>query len=233
MNRTGIELCNLWHVLGGYRQLAIIVCCWMASSCVHSQISSDCEFDAAKQKEKSKELLQLVKDDQSDRDQPYDSIDWHLVSANDLSRRKKVAEIFAEGCFKVASDYASSAMIFQHSNTADHFYQAFVWANRAVGLGDKTQLWLTAASLDRYLVEIKHKQLFGTQFSKNEHDQWCIQQVEPSFPEGRRLEFLKKSLKDNISHVLRGLGVTTNSDAIKDCRPSLQPTPKGTVPGFW
>ena len=84
-------------------------------------------------------------------------MDWSKVTPRDLARRIKVASIFAEGCFKSAADYASAAMVFQHGTAADHFYQTFIWANKAVQLGDESQRWLTAAGLDRYLVALGQK----------------------------------------------------------------------------
>ena len=57
---------------------------------------------------------------------------------HDLIRRKRVGEIFGEGCFKTAKDYSAASLIFQHGDTPDHYYQA-LWANRAVELGDISQ----------------------------------------------------------------------------------------------
>ncbi len=39
----------------------------------------------------------------------FDSTDWTKVNPRDLQRRIQVATIFAEGCFKIAADYASAA----------------------------------------------------------------------------------------------------------------------------
>ena len=93
-----------------------------------------CEFSPKLQSEKSAELIKIAKEDQADRSGPYDSVDWNVVNPRDMRRRVQVAGIFAEGCFKVASDYASAAMVFQHGTTAGHYYQAFLWANEAVKL---------------------------------------------------------------------------------------------------
>jgi hypothetical protein len=192
-----------------------------------------CEFNTKLQAEKSAELRRLETEDQADRSGSFDQIDWSKVTPRDLQRRIAVAGIFAEGCFKTAGDYASAALIFQHGTTADHFYQTFIWANQAVKLGDESQRWLTAAGLDRYLVKTGQKQLFGTQFSKAASGNFCIQPVEPSFPEAIRLKYIGKSLSENTAMVLKALGASQSPQAIRDCEPYLKATPRRTVPGFW
>ena len=74
-------------------------------------------------------------------------------------------EILGEGCFKSAEDYAAASLIYQHGDSPDHFFQAFIWALRAVQLGDFQQKSLVAMTVDRYLISSGKKQLFGTQAS--------------------------------------------------------------------
>jgi len=213
----------------------VLVAWTLFVSCAHStsKLAQSCESNTSLQNEKSAELVKIAQEDQADRSGPYDLVDWNKVNPRDVQRRVKVAGIFAKGCFKNASDYASAAMVFQHGTNADHYYQAFIWANEAVKLGDDSQRWLTAAGLDRYLVKKGHKQLFGTQFSKDVAGRWCIQSVESSFPESRRIEYIKRNLKDSIAHTLKGIGGKQSSQAIRDCDPALKASPNGTVPGFW
>ncbi len=73
-----------------------------------------CHNDPEKQFMRSHELQEIVKADQADRQIPGSKIDWNKVSAADETRSKRVAEIFAEGCFKSAGDYAAAALVFQH-----------------------------------------------------------------------------------------------------------------------
>lgn len=115
----------------------------------------------------------------------------------------------------------------------EHFYQAFVWSNRAVKLGDLSQRWLLAASLDRYLVKIGQRQLFGTQLSKDEKGMWCIQPVEQTFPDTLRIDYAKYNVRDQISNTLKSMGSSQSSDDVKDCKPDLKSSPRGTVVGFW
>ena len=220
------------------RKSFLILTAWILafSGCSHSAVttgSETCELNPILQAEKSAELIKIVQEDQSDRKGSYDSVDWNQVNPRDLRRRAQVAAIFAEGCFKVASDYASAAMVFQHGVTADHYYQAFIWANEAVKRGDESQRWLTAAGLDRYLVKMGQKQLFGTQFSKDAGGNWCIQPVERSFPQSRRIAYIKRNLKDDTAFVLKGIGSKQSPRKTRDCTPALKASPRGTVPGFW
>jgi hypothetical protein len=204
--------------------------------CAHAQTAIQpvgCEANPKLQAAKSAELIKLAEEDQADRAGSYDSVDWNKVNPRDLQRRIQVATIFAEGCFKIASDYASAATIYQHGNTAGHYYQAFIWANEAVKLGDTSQVWWTAAALDRYLVKVGQRQLFGTQLSRNNSEKWCVQPVEPSFPDSLRLKYVKFSVKDQIARTLKGIGSTQSPEDVKDCEPPLSPSPKGSVPGFW
>lgn len=100
-------------------------------------------------------------------------------------------------------------------------------------LGETSQLWWTAAALDRYLVKIGQKQLFGTQLSRSNSEKWCLQPVEPTFPEALRIKYVKLSVKDQIARTLKGVRSTQSPEDVKNCGPSLSPSPKGSVPGFW
>ncbi len=222
------------------RWLVFILCLeiLLFVGCTHSKVTAsdvteDCKVNESIQNARSAELLQIVKEDQADRSGPVEAIDWKVINPRDIGRRIRVAAIFAQGCFKKASDYASAALVFQHGNSPDHFYQTFIWANEAVKLGDESQRWLMAAGIDRYLVRIGHKQLFGTQFTRPAGGKWCLQPVEPSFPKSLRLEYVKTTLKEEISHVLTAIEPNQSPQETKVCEPALKASPEGTVPGFW
>jgi hypothetical protein len=192
-------------------------------------------LDAPKlQAEKSAELQKLVSEDQQDREGNVNSIDWTKVSPRDLERRIQVADIFAEGCFKDAKDYAAAALVFQHGDTADQAFQAFVWAKRAVELGDVQQKQLMAEGLDRYLVRSGQKQLFGTQATKDAKNPcWCLEPTEESFSDQRRVKYTKKTLNDHLSWVKSLNERQTACAKTQFCNHKFKPSPTGTVPGFW
>lgn len=89
-------------------------------------------------------------------------------------------------------------------------------------------------ALDRYLVSINHKQLFGTQAIQSTLGScWCIQPIEDSFPQKLRDEY-----RGGTNAAYTGLAFLKILNAEKNCPTTycdikLQETPKGTVPGFW
>jgi hypothetical protein len=195
-----------------------------------------CKDDPARQKARSKELQEIVNADQGERVnfQTMTPNQMLAMSQNDEVRRKRVGEIFGEGCFKTAQDYAAAALVFQHGTTPDHFYQTFIWSKRGVELGDKKQERMMALGIDRYLVNTGHKQLFASQATKPEQTAeacWCLQPVEKSFPEARRKEIADKSMPETISWV-NSMNQGKNCPQT-ECVQDLKPTPAGTIPGFW
>ncbi len=156
------------------------------------------------------------------------------VVKRDTIRRRRVGEIFGEGCFQTAKDFAAAAIVFQHGIVSEHFFQAFIWTQRAVELGDSSQKRLMALALDRYLVTIGHKQLFASQAIKPDFKPetcWCLQPIEESFPDERRKEISGKS-RDEAYDWLKELNAG-NFCPIQECKTELKPSPQGTVPGFW
>jgi hypothetical protein len=200
----------------------------------HQYIDSRCSVNPEKQKARSKELHDMVISDQKDREnwQNLSDEEREIVMENDLNRRKQVGQILGEGCFKTTEDYAAASLIYQHGDVPDHYYQAFIWANRAVELGDIKQKGLVAVTIDRYLVNIGKKQLFGSQaYSDTQTPCACLQPVETSFPDSLRNEYSGMTLRDRYNW-LASLNQGKQCPNI-ECADPLQPSPKGTVPGFW
>lgn len=189
---------------------------------------------------RAKELQKILAADQSDDrkkmeehpERPLDMAKLEHMADHDRKRRERVGKFFAEGCLKDASDYAAAAMVYQHGNVPDHYYQAFVWAQRAVEHGDESQKHLVALAIDRYLVSTGRKQLFASQFSKNADSAClCMEPVEPSFPAGQREKFQKNTLADQLTWLQTTNGKAECPDSF--CRHELRETPAGSVPGFW
>jgi hypothetical protein len=150
-----------------------------------------CSMKPEIQNARSLELQKLYDEDQSDYRKdiaanpvvPIDMKKMEKMGTSDLIRRKRVGEILAEGCFKTASDYKNAAMIYQHGNSPDHFFQAYVWSKKAVELGNTKEKQAVAQAIDRYLVSTGHKQLFGSQLYKDATATcYCLQPTEESFP---------------------------------------------------
>ncbi len=208
---------------------------YFASTTVFSQSAFFCTPGSNEQKLRSKEIHQLYLADQADRERWFDKTNEEMVEVtkNDMVRRKRIGEIFGEGCFSSASDYHDAAMIYQHGDVSDHAYQAFIWAQRAVTLGMPSAKDLAALTLDRYLIDIGHKQLFGSQAfcSQLTNNCFCMQEVETTFPDAFRQEYAGFSLQDKINWV-KDLNKGKSCPQII-CPMKLKASPAGTVPGFW
>ena len=209
---------------------------------VSHQRTIPCRQDPARLDERSKELSEIVREDQADREGfgPKDTTktqeDFDRLIARDEIRRKRVGEIFGEGCFAKASDYAAAALVFQHGNTPDHFYQAFTWFKKAYEMGDKSQREWMAKSIDRYLSSTGHKPLFGGGFSKTAKPNGsfacsCLEPVEETFPDSLRREYGRKTQKENLE-LLKEYNAGHNCSN-RECDVKLKPTPKGSAPGIW
>ncbi|HWC15817.1 MAG TPA: hypothetical protein VG498_02340 [Terriglobales bacterium] len=70
----------------------------------------------------------------------------------------------AEGKIQTAKDYHYAAFIFHYGQEPSDYLYAHVLAVTAVNQGRHEGMWLSAASLDRYLVSMGQPQIFGTQF---------------------------------------------------------------------
>lgn len=215
-----------------------LILLFFISSCTSAQTGNyiPCSQDLRRLEARSKELAQIVKDDQHDRENFSSKTPEEMqeMVKHDVVRRKRVGEIFGEGCFSKAKDFAAAALVYQHGDVPEHFFQTFIWAKRAVELGDPTQKRMMALGIDRYLVNIGKKQLFGSQATKDgltAEACWCLQQVEESFPDHLRKSHTGKSLKEAMEWVQELNAGKSCPD--QQCTKELQSSPKGTVPGFW
>jgi hypothetical protein len=180
---------------------------------------------------RSKEIQEIVKADQLDRKSGTLPPDLLL---RDQKRRMRIGEIFGEGCLKSSADFSASALIYQHGTVPEHFFQTFLWSKRAIELGDPSQKRLMALGIDRFLVNIGKKQLFASQAFKISAlgSCWCLQPIEETFPESRRVEFMGQT-KDEAFKWVDQLNSGTNCEPAKECSTTLNSSPAGTVPGFW
>ena len=200
-----------------------------------SNYESLCSRDERVQLARSEELKEMVGADQNEREnfENMSEEEKFNLSKNDLKRRKRVGEIFGEGCFKTPEDYLSASLIYQHGDVLDHYFQAFVWANRALQLGDDTAKYLLALTIDRYLVSVGKKQLFGSQayWSSDLGECFCLQQTESTFPDAKRKDYSGITLSERYEWL-----ATLNEGkdcSIAECPINLEPTLIGSIPGFW
>jgi hypothetical protein len=100
------------------------------------------------------ELRRLYEEDQKDR----------TDEAGDARRRAQVRDLIRAGKVESGEDYYYAAFIFQHGQKPRDYLFAHVLAVTAVSKGFHGAVWLSAATLDRYLHSIRQPQVFGTQF---------------------------------------------------------------------
>jgi hypothetical protein len=181
----------------------------------------------------SAKIAQLRDADQAARKRMPTVAEWPAIQAADLQRCSRVSELFAAGCLTTASDYFTAALIFQHGTVPEHYLQTILFASRAVALGDASARSLMALGADRYLVNTKHKQLFGSQSYRTEASPcWCMPQVEPTFPDEQRVAYVGKTLEQQRERV-RSTNAGLGACAKVECDEDLQPSPQGSVPGVW
>ena len=120
-----------------------------------------CLLDEKIQAAASLEIQAIVAADQADR------VDYKKMDAatdqRDRMRRMRIGELFGAGCFRTAADFMAAALVFQHGEVPEHFFQAYIWSKRAMELGDESRSNLMALAIDRYLLNTGRKQLFGSQ----------------------------------------------------------------------
>lgn len=192
-----------------------------------------CLEDPERLAARSSELQEIVKADQLARQGAAESIDWNLLQRADEARAKRVAEIFAEGCFKTAQDYSAAAMVFQHGQVPDHYYQAYLWSKKAVELGDVSQKSMVASAVDRYLINLGYKQLFGAQYFRNPEGCRCIAEVESRFTDQQRLKISGESLQGRRGFLREGNKDKPSCEKVVFCSQGLKSPPKGILPGIW
>jgi hypothetical protein len=201
-------------------------------SCAHTPIKEayiPCRNRITKYNHFEKRLAIIYNADQEDRKSWFDSTIAN-INKRDANRRKELAKYFAEGCFKSANDFEKAALVFQHGNVPEHYYQAFIWAKMAVNLGSNTAYHLRNLAIDRYLVNSGYKQLFASQSIKQDNC-WCLYPIEPSFTDAQRLSHQGKNLAEQFSW-LHSLNDTTTCED-KECVMDLKPVKAGDFCEFW
>lgn len=121
------------------------------------------------------EVHQLYTQDQADRGVGGQSLPWEQMDVRDRTRRIRVHELLESNQLKTAENFHDAAFIYQHGHAPEDYLLAHVLAMVAVQKGDAKSLWISAATLDRYLQTIGQPQVFGTQY--NNHDDSPYTQV--------------------------------------------------------
>lgn len=112
----------------------------------------------------SSEVHQFYLEDQKDRGVGGESLPWDKIEPRDRRRRARIHELLSAGALETAEDFHDAAFIYQHGQIPDDYLLGHVLAVVAVQKGDAKSVWISAATLDRYLNSIGQPQIFGTQY---------------------------------------------------------------------
>jgi hypothetical protein len=113
--------------------------------------------------EDGKSILPKV---EADKRQTYD---WQEINRRDEERRKLTRSLMEQGKLQTGEDFYDAAFIFQHGQSPDDYLLAHVLATEAIARGQRSAIWISAATLDRYLQSLGQKQIFGTQYTDGKY----------------------------------------------------------------
>lgn len=109
------------------------------------------------------QMAALYAKDQQDRN--GQSVDWKAIGQRDASRREQTRQLLSQGQLRSGKDFEEAAFIYQHGNSSSDYLLGHTLAVIAVSKGDSSAVWISAATMDRYLQSIKQPQIYGTQFN--------------------------------------------------------------------
>ena len=122
-------------------------------------------------KSNNPEISKMFATDQAERKalenvstENYDSA-VDLINHNDVMRIIRLKDLHKNGEINTAVDYAHASLILQHGDSPLDYLLAHHFAVTAIALGHQAARWLSAATLDRYLLSISQPQLYGTQIT--------------------------------------------------------------------
>jgi len=143
------------------------------------------------------ELQKICDADQEDR-KPA-TMDWEAVSLRDEKRLARVKEIFTSGEVNTTQDLFNAALVLQHGTEPDDYLLSHELSVAALALSAKNHqaAWLAAASEDRFLMNLKRPQRFGTQFrSEGLNKPMLLHEVAPVVTDQLRKWMSTPSLAD-------------------------------------
>ena len=140
----------------------------------------------------------LYEADQADRQfaEPPSEADWAAISARDAERQTRVYELLKDDRLSAAEDFYHAAMILQHGDTPEDILVAHILATAAGFKGDERGSWLSAASLDRYLLRTRKPQRLGTQYVKSSTEDPFESDGSQPWSQGPYVRWLPDSIRE-------------------------------------
>ena len=117
------------------------------------------------------------------------------AAERDRERLKRVTALLDAGAARTADDFFHAAQVYNHGATAEDYLRAHVLAMLAASKGNKQALFLSAASLDRFLRAIGRPQVFGTQYTR-QGNMATMEPFDRSMSDALRTAFGVPSLKE-------------------------------------
>ena len=145
------------------------------------------------------ELHTLFEEDQADRRnwEHFNQDQLLQVRQRDVVRRQRVEELVGSETLHDPEDYFYAAMVFQHGETLEHYWQAHALAKRGAELGHHASRCLAAVAYDRWLLHQGKPQKYGTQYISKE-GRWVLYEVDPSTSDRQRAEWNVPPLKQSL-----------------------------------
>ena len=115
------------------------------------------------------ELTRIFSEDQRVRQPQPIGPNEAKITRTDADRLARVKEMLLHDQVHSTADYLHAALVLQHSLIASDYLVAHSLAVLCAADRDKTCLWLSAATLDRYLQSVGQPQIYGTQYVHFDH----------------------------------------------------------------
>ncbi len=139
------------------------------------------------------------------------AIDWSVVGPRDKQRRARIYALYDAGELRTGKDFQRAAMVLQHAEKPDEYLLAHEFCVVALSKGERDARWLAAATQDRFLMNIKRPQRFGTQYrSSGPAARLTLYEVGKGVTDGLRGELGVPSLaqarerEDQMNDMLKG-----------------------------
>ena len=159
LSAPGAATLSIFGMRGGPLPLAHVA----ADATVAAQWDPDRGYLVDSPVKSSEVMEELFTKDQSDRMGYFDQNSWQAVRDADAVRREATLKLLTDGSLHTGVDFERAAFIFQHGTQPSDYLLAHTLAVIAVAKGNYAAGWISAATLDRYLLAIKQPQIYGTQ----------------------------------------------------------------------
>ncbi len=140
---------------------------------------NDASLNQAVHASSSQELAELIKQDQKDRQNLTAFRDTKLyvdIKRRDISHQKRVKELVSQNQLYSADDYYNAALIMQHSSESMDYALAHILAIIALQKGKNKALLLIADTFDRFMLNVKQPQIFGSQYFGKQNQSFCVEE---------------------------------------------------------